>query len=278
MALSGLLVGLLSTMFYQRRTKNNLNLITSQKLEIEKTHQKLIDTQQKLIEAEKYKQAKDIAGGFAHEIRNALFPVDGSLNKLFRINNQEQYDKDKFDSYYEKIKKSTNRAISMTELISQYTKLDSEYIPEGVNISKIINEVIETNQTRIDEQHIEIKIEGDTNNIIESNNQQLFIVMNNLLLNSLDALTNRDNCLILIKWWIDNNDLHLTFEDNGAGISSESRNKIFNTFFSTKPTKGTGIGLSMVKKIVEMYSGTISVSSEENRKTTFEIIFKLTTT
>ncbi len=275
MVLSGLLVGLLLTSIYQRRTKNNLNLITSQNVELEKTHQQLKEMQYKLIEAEKYKQAKDIAGGFAHEIRNALFPVDGSLNKLFKLNNQEQYDKEKLEKYYNRIKSSTNRAITMTELISQYTKLDSAYLPEVVNITNIINEVIDTNQTRIDEQHVEIKIESDSDHIIESNNQQLFIVLNNLLLNSLDALTNRDNCLIFIKLWADRNSLHLSFEDNGVGINLGKVDKIFDTFFSTKPTKGTGIGLSMVKKIIEMYHGTIKVSSIENSKTTFEITFKL---
>ncbi len=274
MLLSGLFVGLVIVSIYQKRTKQNLNLIVSQKSELETTHQKLEETQLQLIEAEKYKQAKDIAGGFAHEIRNALFPVDGSLNKLFRMNNQNQYDKIKFDNYSEKIKSSTNRAIDMTELISQYTKIDSEYLPEQVNISKVINEVIESNLSRLKEQNVTLKSETDTNIVIESNYQQLYIVFNNLLLNSLDALTNRDNCHILIKVWADHQDVHLTFTDNGIGISSENISKIFNTFFSTKPTKGTGIGLSMVKKIIEMYNGTIKVSSEENCNTIFELAFK----
>jgi len=277
MSLSGLLVGLFLTAIYQRRTKKNLNLISSQKMELEKAHQELKNTQLKLIEAEKYKQAKDIAGGFAHEIRNALFPVDGSLNKLFKINKPEQYDRERFEEYFEKIKRSTNRAISMTELISQYTKLDSEYIPESVIISKIINEVIEENQAKIDEQNIKIKINGDTEAAVESNQQQLFIVFNNLLLNSLDALTKRDNCLIFVKWWYDRGVLNLVFEDNGAGISSDNIDNIFDTFFSTKPTRGTGIGLSMIRKIVEMYSGTITVSSKENIGTKFELTFKVPT-
>ncbi len=275
MAFSGLLVGLVITSIYQRKTKNNLNLITTQKFELEETHQQLKDTQQKLIEAEKYKQAKDIAGGFAHEIRNALFPVDGSLNKLFRLNYSEQYNRDTFDKYFEKIKKSTNRAISMTELISQCTKLDSQYFPEQVNILKVINEVLEANQTSIDEQQVEIIIEGDSDITVDSNYQQLFIVINNLMLNSLDALTNRESCHILIKWWVNADKLRLIFEDNGVGINSKNINQIFNTFFSTKPSKGTGIGLSIVKKIVEMYNGTIKVSSIENKKTTFEIMCKI---
>ncbi|MDH4158501.1 MAG: HAMP domain-containing histidine kinase, partial [candidate division Zixibacteria bacterium] len=50
---------------------------------------------------------------------------------------------------------------------------------------------------------------------------------------------------------------------------------IFDTFYSTKPGKGTGIGLAMVKKIVEMYGGRISVSSELNQGTTFEIELRL---
>ena len=81
-AMTGSIVALFLVNFYRRRTRSNLVLIKNQKKELERTHQALKEAQAKIIEQEKYKQAKDIAGGFAHEIRNALFPADGLLYKL----------------------------------------------------------------------------------------------------------------------------------------------------------------------------------------------------
>jgi signal transduction histidine kinase len=63
--------------------------------------------------------------------------------------------------------------------------------------------------------------------------------------------------------------------DNGVGISPENISKIYNAFFSTKPDSGTGLGLSMVQKIISMYNGTIAVRSEVNKGTTFMVTLPL---
>ena len=62
--------------------------------------------------------------------------------------------------------------------------------------------------------------------------------------------------------------------DNGVGIPEEHRPKIFKAFFSTKPETGTGLGLGMVKKLVSLYNGTISVDSVVGEGTTFTLDFK----
>jgi len=266
------------------RTARDRNLIARQKKEIEKTyaelekaHADLKDAQEKIIEQEKYKQFKDIAGGFAHEIRNALFPADGLLHKLALLRKAADADPEKIKEYQNDIRRAIKRAVGMTELIMQYTKLNSLILPEAVNIKDAINKVIESNKMTIEAENVEVDIRSGPDIQVRSNSEQLNIVFNNLMLNSLDALTNTENGLIYIDVAWQSDFAEVTFSDNGTGIPEENLNKIFDGFYSTKPNKGTGIGLTMTKKIVEMYGGSITVSSKLGEGTTFKIRMKLHT-
>lgn len=266
MLLSSLLVGLVSIFIYNRKTKNNLNLIALQKSEIEQTHKELIDTQQKLIEAEKYKQAKDIAGGFAHEIRNALFPAETLLTKIrFKSNIENNI----LTNYYTETHNSIVKAIDLTRMISDYTKLDSEYNPEEVNLLKVVNKSLSNFKVLIEDNNIKLimDIDGSINLIL--NKDQLEMVMNNLLSNSIDALLGINNPSITIIAKKSDNLILLSVKDNGCGIKDDNISKVFDTFYSTKPDKGTGLGLATVKKIINLYNGSISVTSNLGDGTIF---------
>lgn len=267
-----LLVGLLTSFFYQRKTKSNLIQIAKQKNELEKTHQKLKETQDKLITAEKYAQAKDIAGGFAHEIRNALFPAKSWLSKLKRtIKDDSQKHQIRYTN------QAVTRAINITNWISQYTKLEAEREIEEVDIESIINKILETNMPRINEMNIRINRSGQLISKALANSDQLFIVFNNLMINSLDALTDSAaDGIISISYKESKSLITIVFEDNGCGISDDDIKRIFDPFFSTKPSHGTGLGLSMSKKIIENYGGSINITSEEDHGTTFTVVLKST--
>ncbi len=267
-----LLVGLFTSFFYQRRTKSNLNQIAKQKNELEVTHEILKDTQDKLIAAEKYAQAKDIAGGFAHEIRNALFPAKSWLSKLKKTaENDSQKDQIKYTD------QAVTRAISITNSISQYTKLEAERNIEEVDIESIFNTTIEANMPRINEMNIHLKTSGHLTSKAIANIDQLCIVFNNLMINSLDALTDsKIDGIISISYKENDNFITIIFNDNGCGIPDENLKNIFDPFFSTKPPHGTGLGLSMSKKILENYDGSISVTSKVGQGTTFTVKLKST--
>jgi len=269
MAISALIVALLFANYYRGKNKRNMNLIARQKLELEQSHDALRKAQKKIVEQEKYKQAKDIAGGFAHEIRNALFPAESMVGMLLKLKDERDMKSNSRKEYLTDAKNAINRAIEITELISEYTKLDSEFLPESVLISDILNDVLDANKLRIDQQDIQIDIQSEKDVTIRSNNRQLYMVFNNLLLNSLDALINRKNPVLEITVKPGKDYAEVEFKDNGAGIKRENSDKIFNTFFSTKPYKGSGFGLSVARKIVEMYGGEIRVESEENIGTRF---------
>jgi len=63
----------------------------------------------------------------------------------------------------------------------------------------------------------------------------------------------------------------ITVADNGPGIPEENLHELFEPFFSTKPTTGTGLGLGVVKRLVQLYGGQISVESEGGKGTTFSV-------
>lgn len=108
---------------------------------------------------------------------------------------------------------------------------------------------------------------------IKVDQSQLQQVFKNLILNSIDALPDGGEIEIQVHWDQDQKLMIINFKDNGVGISPDNINKIFKPFFSDKigQKQGSGLGLSVVKKIIERHQGEIEVSSKPGQGTTFTI-------
>ncbi len=274
MIMTGLIAGVLVVNFYRIRNKSNLKLISRQKKELEETHQKLKEAQATILAQEKYRQARDIAGGFAHEIRNALSPARNALSRLIGDDIMIAKDISRVQKLTRFTDSAIERAIRMTKDISRYTKIEEMREPEEVALAMLIEKAIEINYHRIEDQGIRINTAIDPECRVLGNKEQFLIVFNNLLLNSLDALTGISEPTILIKSHANDRHVVIEFRDNGSGIDRDSLDRIFDVFYSTKPDRGTGIGLTMAKKIIEIYDGSITVDSVKEKYTSFEIMLK----
>jgi signal transduction histidine kinase len=94
----------------------------------------------------------------------------------------------------------------------------------------------------------------------------------NLVVNANDAVQEKDNGIITISTFIDaQNHLNIGVSDNGCGIEPDRINDVFQLFFTTKGTKGTGLGLPMVQRFVERLGGTITVESKVDEGSTFNL-------
>ena len=95
----------------------------------------------------------------------------------------------------------------------------------------------------------------------------------NLFTNALDAIKNTEKGCIKISAKCDkkNEQFIITFEDNGIGVDKKLQEKIFDVFYSTKNFEGTGLGLAVVKKIIEEHGGMISVVSDKKKGSKFII-------
>ncbi|MCM2272770.1 MAG: HAMP domain-containing histidine kinase [candidate division Zixibacteria bacterium] len=252
--ISSLIIGLLVMGYYRQR-------VLGQKLQIELAHAELQRTQRQLIEAEKYRQARDIAGGFAHEIRNALFPAEGALKRIKQNLGSTPEDVANTRRLAESSIKAVERAIDMTDLISQYTKLESEIERDQVVVAKVVAESLASNDSRIQEQQITVLTSGSSESALYMNQLHLHMIVNNLLLNALDAVSDQPTKEIRITWEENDDRLTLSCQDTGVGIDPAIRERIFQPFFSTKPNSGTGLGLAIVHRLVTIYQGKITVEN-----------------
>ncbi len=101
---------------------------------------------------------------------------------------------------------------------------------------------------------------------------QLIRVVTNLVKNSIQSIPEGVTPKILVSVLEQNHMVEISVTDNGIGISKENKQKIFEPKFTTK-TSGMGLGLAMVKNIVETYQGSITFTSQEGQGTTFKVTF-----
>jgi signal transduction histidine kinase len=97
---------------------------------------------------------------------------------------------------------------------------------------------------------------------------QFNLALSNLIVNSIQAVSEKGEIHLFTRGSKKN--VFVVLKDNGVGISKENLPRIFDFMFSTKPT-GSGLGLSITKKIISDHHGEISVKSELNRGSTFKI-------
>ncbi len=263
--LFGLVVGLVTVNHYRRRTRSNLNLIEKQKEELETTHAALEEThaalqqaQAQIIAQEKYRQARDIAGGFAHEIRNALFPARVSIAKA-----RTKREIDAIVASLSSIDQAVGRAIDITGLITTYTRAESEVHPEPVDLQQIVGQALKDNRMRIENENVAVRVDARPTPEVRGNRAQLVLVVDNLIRNSLDALVDIDSPEILITVRSAEGRGEIRVEDNGPGVPESDRERIFDMFYSTKPRTGTGVGLALSRKIVSLYDGTLTCESSQ---------------
>jgi len=207
----------------------------------------------------------------SHELRTPIQVVEGHLSLLNRWGKE---DKDVLD---DSLQISLTEVQKMKLLIEEMIKLAKrEQSDEQIetNISKIVDDLQQ--KYRILAPSVAIKYEGDEIETLPIPTTALEQILGNLIDNAIKYNINQPE--IVVKVARDNTETFLSIIDNGIGIPNEILPKIFDRFFvvdeaRTKTKGGSGLGLSIVKRLVLEYNGEIYVESKENKGTKFDIIF-----
>ncbi len=146
--------------------------------------------------------------------------------------------------------------------------------PEPVDISSFIDGIAAMVSPGCIEKNISIvhEAQSDAGTVMIDKNA-IHRCMMNFISNAVDALEGRENASIVIRSCKckEPDATEIRIEDNGAGIPEDTLQNIFDVFYSTKGSRGTGLGLSTTKKIVEEHGGSVTVSSTEGKGTTFSV-------
>lgn len=223
-------------------------------------------------EAEKQAIAGRIAAGIAHEIRNPLTTVRGFLQVL-----KESADPDTKALFQSVLIPEIDRA---NKIITDFLSIakPAEIRTETFNIADFL-EIhlgrILKSEALLYGVEVEIVIDSQAREAsVLGNKDELLQVFLNLFQNSFQA-KKKEPLIIQLTAAVTGDRLLVAFKDNGSGIIPSAIRHIFDPFFSTKDS-GTGLGLSVSKKIIENHKGTMSAESDENG-TVFYMEFPLVT-
>jgi len=228
-----------------------------------------------------------LAAGIAHEVRNPLASISGSIQVLHKSLQLSDADKRLMDI----IVKESNSLSSLISDFTQFARPDKQK-KERVNLHEITREVIDIFKNSPDCRDVHSINEDIAPELfITANYQQFRQVLWNLLINATQAMNNGEG-RISISARLPDDDfdtsrhspsqktemvhgsrspcIEIQVQDTGCGIKQEIIDKIFDPFYTTKDN-GTGLGLSVVHKIIQEHDGTISVKSSEERGTVFSI-------
>lgn len=220
------------------------------------------DLQNKLIDNERMATIGQMASMVGHEIRNPLSAIYMASSLL--INDEKKIDVKKFASM---IKQEAVVINKIAENLLGYARSRPPQ-KEKVNILELFNE-ISVNLKIPSKVKLENRIMPDI--VIMAEQVEIRQVFINLVDNAIQAMGNKEGGVVTVEAVkVQNNKVRISIIDNGPGIAPEVLKKIFEPLFSTKP-KGTGLGLAVVKRVVERHNGTIEVNSKVGEGTSFII-------
>ncbi|EEM06195.1 MULTISPECIES: ATP-binding protein [Bacillus] len=221
-------------------------------------------------DAEKLALAGRIAAGIAHEVRNPLTTVRGYLQ--FLQESVSPSNKELFQNLLIPELDRANSIITKFLSISKAHEFKREPFPINTFLREYIQQLL-ASEVFLHNISIEYNLSSDLEDILVNiDRHELVQVFLNLFQNAVDAKSDKPLSIQITSHRLDNF-ARITFQDNGTGIPPAIQDYIFDPFFSTKDA-GTGLGLSVTRKIIQNHNGTLKVSSNENG-TTFIISIPL---
>ena len=210
-----------------------------------------------LMKSEREAAWKKMARQVAHEIKNPLTPMKLSLQQLER-----SMDKDD-PNFDDKMKKFIRSMISQIDTLANIAGTFSSFasMPHPKKEFFNLDEVLFSSVDLYDPNIVKCTSEDASKIRVAADREQLVRVMNNLINNALDATREKDHPEVKIRVEQADGMVRITVSDNGVGIPDEDQERIFEPNFTTK-SSGTGLGLAMVRTIIENMGGSISVHSE----------------
>ncbi|WP_300630565.1 ATP-binding protein [Pseudomonas sp.] len=276
----------------------------TQALQLEINERKQLESQ--LVQSEKLASLGQLAAGVAHEINNpvgfissnlstldsyfnqlqqmleayrhseALIPAQDQRERLEALRTDLELDflKEDIPVLIRESKDGIGRVVQIVKDLKNFSRVDNDQTWQFANLQHGIDSTLNIVAS-------ELKYKADVVKHytplpeIECLASQLNQVVMNLVINAAQAV-GPERGTITISNGVDGETIWLEVADNGCGIAPDTLQKIFDPFFTTKPVgEGTGLGLSLSYGIVKKHGGTISVSSEVGKSTTFRVVLPI---
>lgn len=234
------------------------NMIGSSAIVSDITAQKQIES--RLIQAEKMAAIGQAAAGIAHEVRNALAGISGVVQVL----KGSQAWKELPDGFSEEVDLQVGRIAQIVNDLLTYAR-PGTLNAQKTNLHDVLERALKAASTGPDASHKKVERTYAAGNLsAEVDAGRLEQAFTNLANNAFQAMD--PGGVLKVSTEQDNGILRISFEDTGRGMPPEVQGRAFEAFFTTK-VRGTGLGLPIVRNIVEAHKGTVVVQSDGRKGT-----------
>jgi two-component system, sensor histidine kinase and response regulator len=211
----------------------------------------------------------------SHELKSPINAVEGYIKIML-----EKQAGDSIDDYKIMLERSVERLKGMRTLILDL--LDLTRIASGkksrdirnIDLFEIAKRVVDTVEPLAIQKNVKVNLDVDENTFIKADSHEIEIILNNFVSNAVKY--NRDGGKVFLTIKKLTEYYEICVEDTGIGISDDDQKNLFQEFMRIKNSKtknitGSGLGLSIAKKMIDLYSGTIDVKSTPDIGTTFTV-------
>lgn len=238
-------------------------------LQLRNARKDLRITQEHLKRVEKMSAMDEMISGIAHEIKNPLASLSGSIQLLKEDARPGSHE----DKLMHIILRETQRLKQITNDIGLFAK-PSKVNASQVDMTRAIEDVVTLFLNTPGTRKLQIDTKLEKNLFVTIDPDHLKQILWNLIKNAAESIDAKGKIIIGLGS-PRNKRIYLTIRDNGTGIDPEKAKHIFDPFYTTKPD-GTGLGLSIIHRIIDTYDGMIDFESIPDKGTLFTIVFKNT--
>ena len=239
-------------------------------------HEKTLEAQ--LRQSQRLESLGVFAGGVAHEINNPIMGITGYADLI----SEEVPDGTGIPEYTSAIKRETDKVYSLVRNLLTFARTEEDRPPEPASLHTIVEATFSLIRTVMRHDNITLDVEiPESLPPVLCRQRQIQQVLTNLLTNARDTLNEKypdaheNKRIRLLAETLKKEDgewIRLTVEDQGTGIPADTREHLFEPFYTTKAEGvGTGLGMSIVHGIVTDHGGTITVESEEGEFTRIHV-------
>ncbi len=239
---------------------------TSHYLVVQRDITEFKNLEKKLYESQKLAALGQLSAGIAHEVRNPLSSIKMSLHILEKRMNPAGNDLKRF-------KIAEKEVEHLEELVNNILIFAKPLEPKmaPVNLTRVLEQALAMAEKGIADKHIDIQTQYESIPPVVADSAMLVDAFINIIRNAIEAVEEKGSIIISLSNLEGSRDaVVIQVKDNGCGIDAADMPHLFNPFF-TRKNYGTGLGLSQVKRIIDLNNGTIDITSEKDKGTTVRV-------
>ncbi|MCP4252571.1 MAG: GAF domain-containing protein [Candidatus Scalindua sp.] len=242
--------------------------------ELKRKYEEEKEIQEKFVESEKLRALGLMTTGIAHDFNNRLAIITGNIDLI-----EIEEDKDKILKKVQIIKKTARDSAKTIRRLQKYARTKSDELElQAIKLNDLVREAIELStpmwKDGVHAKGINVDIVNtltEDGSIILGDDTDLREAIINMIFNSVDAMPQGGE--IHIATYTKNESVFLDLSDNGTGMNEETKNRIFDPFFTMKGLDHSGLGMSMMYGTIKRHNGSIDIKTELGKGTTFTIAF-----